>query len=1131
MKKNLHLLLLLIPFIATSQTTVTYTQQNTYNVNQFTDGSAGSFNNGGTEMGQYANTSGNKQVVSFRKFRTDGSGGGSTRSLQVGDKFTIRVACTRAYGKIGVSLLASPSAYTSWNDRENNYAISANLDGPAYTGSGYGNWYIKYSSGSTSATSYAGDQTSYRDFTMEFTLTAPDRMNVSITTSNGPATTTFNDVQLNNSNPITDYAVYLQDDWDGDNASNIYWKQTTTQVNTGAVSLGASNNSFTVSGVVSNGLDANSTSTNSLNNTVTKTGSGTVTLNGSSTYTGSTTVSNGTLRLNKTGGTTITSGNVVTINSGGTLQISTDQSLGNVTLNSGGTLTVDAGVTLGITGTFTGGGTLNNLGTVSLNGTSSQTFPGSSTTVNNGTANTLTNLTVNNSNGVTIDKNFTVGSTLAFSSGKLAINGNTLTLNGTVTGMSAANSFTGSNSSSLTVSSTSNVGTIYFNQTTDGSIVNPTTGTNSLQNLVVSGSGGSVTIGNKLNLFDRLSVSAGTLNTGGYLVLRSRSANTAYVDQVGGTISGQVTVERYFHKQNRGWRMATAPVSFNGIISNDNDKVINNWQSNFGYSSNYGTRITGPVTPSGTNGLDDLSTSANLLTYNSSGSGSWNKILNTKTETMSGSTGSADNKGFFIFVRGDRTVTPSNSTPNAFATTTLASKGLLQTGTQTFNFSGTSGNSWLIGNPYACPVDMSTVTYTNIGNFVYFWDPNLTGVSTNSPGTYTYFDRTNWAAGPLSGSSTKFFQSGQAVLAKPNNATASITFNESNKTTSSNNNTQTTGTANGSVDLFNVKLFAVQPNGDRTNVDGLRAKFGNYADDVDDEDCIKIAASLENIGLARNSKSLAIEARPFITTTDTLFIAMNSMVAGSNYEFLINPVNFDASVSGCKIIDNFLNTETQINLADNTTIYPFSVSSVAGSNATNRFSIVFTGAGALPSNKLSVSAYKQNNNVVVNWEAIAETGVNVYNVEKSTTGSNFAMLSEAAAKNGNVTNTYSIVDKNPAAVNYYRIKTINKNSSEKYSIVVKVEMNGKNVSSVTVYPNPVTGNTIGLQLNGVATGVGTVRLFNNMGQLVYTETINNAGSNGSMTVEINKHLAAGTYQLQLTDAKGNSYKETVLKIN
>ena len=280
-----------------SQTTVTYTQLTGNYPTTWTSGTAGAFDNAGSEVGMYAHDTGSKQVVSWRKFKTAGDNSGSDRSLQVGDKFTITVAATRAYGRIGVALLCSPTSTGSYADRENNYAISINLDGNAYTGSGFGVWYIRYAGGATSAASFGGNGfNTFNDFKFEFTLTAPNRMNVSITNIDASTTDNFYDIQLNNSN-ITDYSIYLDDDYNGTEKKNIYWKQATTVVNTGALNIGQSNNSFTVSGIISNGLDANSTATNSLNNSLTKNGTGTVTLSASNTYVGSTTISGGVLNI------------------------------------------------------------------------------------------------------------------------------------------------------------------------------------------------------------------------------------------------------------------------------------------------------------------------------------------------------------------------------------------------------------------------------------------------------------------------------------------------------------------------------------------------------------------------------------------------------------------------------------------------------------------------------------------------------------------------------------------------------------------------------------------------------------------------------------------------------------------
>jgi autotransporter-associated beta strand protein len=285
-----------------AQTTTTYTQQITNYYDTWTTGTAGSFNQGLYQVGMFANGAGTKQVVRWRKFRTDVSGANtSDRTLQVGDQFVVTLSATRANGRIGFALLASPST-GSWANRESNYAISINLDGPAYNSGAWGNWYLRANGGATLASSFGGLQGSYKNFTFTLTLTAPNRMNVVMT--DGIATSTFNDVQLNTSNPITDYSIYMDDDWDGGANRNIFWglalvSDQHTVTNTGALNIGASNNSYTISGIIPNGLVSNSAST-SFTNTLTKTGTGTITLGAANTLGGSININNGILRLNTT---------------------------------------------------------------------------------------------------------------------------------------------------------------------------------------------------------------------------------------------------------------------------------------------------------------------------------------------------------------------------------------------------------------------------------------------------------------------------------------------------------------------------------------------------------------------------------------------------------------------------------------------------------------------------------------------------------------------------------------------------------------------------------------------------------------------------------------------------------------
>lgn len=226
-----------------------------------------------------------------------------------------------------------------------------------------------------------------------------------------------------------------------------------TTTNDGVIAIGSNtltiNRNFTGGGTITGGAVSNLTiggaagaDTNSGiiagSISLVKSGTGTLTLSGANTYTGTTTVSGGTLQLNRTGGTTIPVTNNAII-SGGTLKISTNQTLNDVTLSSG-TLMVDNGATLTINGNFTGGGTIQNNGTIVLAGPSS--FPGATTTIS-----AMNNLAIDRASNVTLDQSITITGNLTFTNGKLitgACNAATsniaLTMadNATITGASAS---------------------------------------------------------------------------------------------------------------------------------------------------------------------------------------------------------------------------------------------------------------------------------------------------------------------------------------------------------------------------------------------------------------------------------------------------------------------------------------------------------------------------------------------------------------------------------------------------------------------------------------------------------------------------------------------------------------------
>jgi autotransporter-associated beta strand protein len=233
---------------------------------------------------------------------------------------------------------------------------------------------------------------------------------------------------------------------------------------------------------------------------VTKTGANTATLTGANTYTGLTTVSGGTFRLNRTGGTTIPVTNNITIN-GGNLQVSTNQTISNLTFTSG-TLTVDAGVVLTITGTYTGGtGTIVNNGRIVMAGGAAQSFPGAATIITS-----MNELEINNASGVSMNSSLAITGSLILTNGTFNIGaGNLLDLNGA--SLVATGGFlNGSATSDITVRGT-----------TGGAVTIPQNGNIALRNVSIDGTRYVAVNGiNHINLTGAFTVGAtATFDNGG----------------------------------------------------------------------------------------------------------------------------------------------------------------------------------------------------------------------------------------------------------------------------------------------------------------------------------------------------------------------------------------------------------------------------------------------------------------------------------------------------------------------------------------------------------------------------------------------------------------------------------------
>jgi concanavalin A-like lectin/glucanase superfamily protein len=750
--------------------------------------------------------------------------------------------------------------------------------------------------------------------------------------------------------------------------------------------------------------------------------------------------------------------------------------------------------------------------------------------------------------------NVTINNIADSSGATVGLGGYTLTINGALTG---TGTISGSSTSGLTFGSTASSATLYM-----------TSAANTLGALTLGDSTTThhtITLGNALNIASTGTLTVGSttgaaLATGGFLTLvsdNSGSARVAAVPVSGGTslstISGSVNVQCYIHSTSSGtssairaWRLLTAPVSDKGLSTT----IFSSWQNSGSYNgpTGVGTLITVPVGTAnqGANGVDTGINGHDYSLYTWTASASpqtLTKVSNTKVD-ISGTNGTADNIGYFIFIRGDRNkltlYDPNYPPPNSIIdNTTLSASGLLQLGDQTFS-SGSmaaSGSIYLVGNPYASSVDFSmlagdslptyTTSYlgTNTVNRFYIWNSSLTG--TEKVGGYVCIDDPNNTnhhyTKSLGGSGTasqadKSIQSGQAFFIQNNaiNTAAAITFKEFAKNTYNNfifrpeDDEQTSGSP--VTNEFGATLSLHNADGSTSLTDGVVAQFNNaYCSCVDYVDAPKFSNIDEMFSLARDGKQLCIERRPEIVNKDTLFLNLKQM-AQRDYEF-----NFTANLPnhpgiGAHVEDSFTHVHTPLNMSGTNTL-DFTIGTDPASQAQNRFMVVFGALNITPA-YTNISATRAGNTVEVQWSLSNDNSMTGYALQKSTDGINYTTIyTTTALHNGN---GYSFIDTNPVAgVNYYRVLSTDNLNEESYSTVVSVTIAALDPTGITVYPNPIAGGQIGLSISNLPSGNYRYRLLSNLGQEVQTGSFTYSGGNATVTIPLNKSITHGTYPLEI----------------
>lgn len=658
--------------------------------------------------------------------------------------------------------------------------------------------------------------------------------------------------------------------------------------------------------------------------------------------------------------------------------------------------------------------------------------------------------------------------------------------------------------------------TIVFN----GSLAQEIGGTfgTSFSNFVMANSAG-INLMKPVQVFESLT-SSGTgsvLNTNDFLTIKSLQTRTAYVgNMAGNSINGKVSVERYISAR-KAWRFISVPTLGTQTIKEAWQEGAVNESSN--PSPGFGIQVTGTSSDWAAAGFDRQSPAPSIKYYNST-TNLWVGITNTN------STPATNEKGYMVFVRGDRLSTEIYSPATQ---TNLRTKGELKQGTQpVINVMPDKYES--IGNPYASPVDFTKISKgASIQNAFYLWDPFLAG-DYGLGGYQTYSAVNDWK--PLPGGTTShptgipntIIQSGEAFFVHGESSGSptdfQMHFDENAKVEA---NPQTFS-RNAVPDLRRRFLRASLFNNSGTLLDGNAVVYDDkFSNDVDGNDVQKLSMSGENFGVSRSGRLLVIESRGNENINDTIFYNLTGLKK-QNYHFAFAPDKMDIN-GKLFLIDNYLHTTTEISSQD-TTWYNFNVNNEALSSDEGRFFVVINNAEPKLSARFeSVNAFPDRGKVVVKWSILNEKGAfQEYVIERRTADATYLPLGKVEVEPDN-NGVYTFTDNDaPEGKNYYRIRGIGVDGSSMLSAVAKVEISSL-AAGIEVFPNPVVNNFVQIKFSNQSEGTYHIKLYNSLGQLVKSNVSEITEGVQEVRLLLDKRPSSGVYTIIVE--KGNNLIKTI----
>ena len=235
-----------------------------------------------------------------------------------------------------------------------------------------------------------------------------------------------------------------------------------------------------------------------------------------------------------------------------------------------------------------------------------------------------------------------------------------------------------------------------------------------------------------------------------------------------------------------------------------------------------------------------------------------------------------------------------------------------------------------------------------------------------------------------------------------------------------------------------------------------------------------------------------------------------------------NSVDAGESINGYTVINNFNNQKLKMKLsAAGTLSAGFSFTYMDAASKTNPTPSTYKvqwSNGALPVKLVYFTADKGASNVAsLKWATASELDNAYFEVERSADGLNWDKLVQVTGA-GTTTQEelYSYTDDTPlTGVNYYRLKQVDVDGNFVYTNIAQVTFDAAAsapAATMTMYPNPLSASApLTIELSNAQSTISNVTITNAVGQVVYSQV----SSSDSVLHLSGLELAAGVYAVSV----------------